>query len=247
VTLVAPNVPIAPSIPKQIARAVPKPKPAVSEAKLELPPPKPAPRQFVATVKSPTPARSAPVEFASLQPLESTAPVISAEPLAPRELPPAPIVVGKLPGAATATAPVQSSTVTRASGFGTSPSPTTTDLKPARTAASGFQNAAISSASAPRAAASKAVLTRSVEILKKPQPVYTAEARSLRLEGEVLLEVLFTAAAEVRVLRVIRGLGHGLDEAATTSASHIEFRPALSEGEPIDQTVTVHIRFQLAY
>jgi TonB family protein len=86
-----------------------------------------------------------------------------------------------------------------------------------------------------------------VEILSKPRPLYTEEARRLRIEGEVLLEVLFTASGHARVERILSGLGHGLDEAATASATQIQFRPALRAGQPIDQTAIVHITFQLAY
>jgi TonB family protein len=86
-----------------------------------------------------------------------------------------------------------------------------------------------------------------VEILFKPKPEYTEEARKLKLEGEVLLRVLFTAGGEARVMEVTRGLGHGLDESATRAAQQIRFKPALRDGQPVDSTATVHILFQLAY
>ena len=86
-----------------------------------------------------------------------------------------------------------------------------------------------------------------VEILFKPKPEYTEEARKLKLEGEVLLRVLFSAGGEVRVLEVVRGLGHGLDESAFRAAQQIRFKPALRDGQPADSTATVHILFQLAY
>jgi len=86
-----------------------------------------------------------------------------------------------------------------------------------------------------------------VEILSKPKPEYTEEARKLKLEGEVLLRVLFTAGGEPRVLEVTRGLGHGLDETAIRAAQQIKFKPALRDGQPVDSTATVHILFQLAY
>jgi TonB family protein len=86
-----------------------------------------------------------------------------------------------------------------------------------------------------------------VEILFKPKPEYTDEARKLKLEGEVLLRVLFTAGGEARVMEVVRGLGHGLDESATRAAQQIRFKPALRDGQPVDSTATVHILFQLAY
>ncbi|MFZ0860550.1 MAG: energy transducer TonB [Candidatus Sulfotelmatobacter sp.] len=86
-----------------------------------------------------------------------------------------------------------------------------------------------------------------VEITFKPNPAYTDEARSMKLEGEVLLEVSFSANGTLHVNRVVRGLGHGLDEAAVAAANKIRFKPALRSGEPIDSTAIVHVTFQLAY
>ena len=86
-----------------------------------------------------------------------------------------------------------------------------------------------------------------MEILFKPKPDYTDEARKLKIEGEVLLRVLFAAGGEVRVLDVIRGLGRGLDENAIRAAQQIRFKPAQRDGQPVDSTATVHIVFQLAY
>jgi len=87
----------------------------------------------------------------------------------------------------------------------------------------------------------------SVEITYKPNPVYTDEARSLKLEGEVLLEVDFLATGQLHVNRVIRGLGHGLDEAAIAAANKMRFKPAMRNGQAMDSTAIVHVVFQLAY
>jgi len=86
-----------------------------------------------------------------------------------------------------------------------------------------------------------------VEIQFKPKPDYTDEARKLKLQGEVLVRVLFTAGGEVRVLGVASGLGHGLDENAIRACQQIKFKPAERNGQPVDSTATVHIVFQLAY
>ena len=87
---------------------------------------------------------------------------------------------------------------------------------------------------------------RPVEIVFKPTPEYTDEARSARIEGTVSLELEFTAAGDVRVLRVVRGLGHGLDEAARLAALRIRFKPAQSDSGPVDSRATVHITFRLS-
>jgi TonB family protein len=88
---------------------------------------------------------------------------------------------------------------------------------------------------------------KAAEIISKPRPEYTDEARKLRLEGEVLVHVLFKATGEISVLELVRGLGHGLDENALRAAQQIRFKPALRAGQPVDSTATVHILFQLAF
>lgn len=86
-----------------------------------------------------------------------------------------------------------------------------------------------------------------VEIVFKPKPEYTAEARQAGVEGEVLVEALFSAGGDLRIIRVVHGLGHGLDENALAAARAIRFRPAERAGATIDSTAIVHILFQLAY
>lgn len=97
-----------------------------------------------------------------------------------------------------------------------------------------------------RPAAQAAARMVPAEIISKPVPTYTSEARAQRIEGEVLLEVVFEASGRLRVLRVVRGLGHGLDDAAVRAAEQIRFKPALKDGQPSDSTAVVHIIFQLA-
>ncbi|MGH9500923.1 MAG: energy transducer TonB [Terriglobales bacterium] len=84
-----------------------------------------------------------------------------------------------------------------------------------------------------------------VEITFKPKPDYTDEGRKEKVNGEVRLEVLFRSDGRVRVLRVVQGLGHGLDEQAVKAAEQIKFKPALQEGQPIDSLALVHIIFEL--
>ena len=98
----------------------------------------------------------------------------------------------------------------------------------------------------PSVAAVTKPIDQPVEIVFKPTPEYTDEARSARVEGTVSLQLEFTAAGDVRVLRVVRGLGHGLDEAAHRAALGIRFKPAQSAGRPVDSRATVHITFRLS-
>jgi len=85
-----------------------------------------------------------------------------------------------------------------------------------------------------------------VEILFKPSPVYTEEARRLKIQGEVVLSVVFQANGAISVAGVVRTLGHGLDQAAKQAAAQIRFKPAQRDGKPVDFSATLHIQFRLA-
>lgn len=85
-----------------------------------------------------------------------------------------------------------------------------------------------------------------IVVLSKPLPEYTAEARQLRIEGDVTLRVRFLASGRVEVLGVVTGLGHGLDEQAKLAAERIRFKPATQNGQPVDQVSIIHVTFQMA-
>jgi TonB family protein len=110
----------------------------------------------------------------------------------------------------------------------------------------GFGEVTAAGSSGPRVRAEAKPEVTPVEIQFKPRPVYTEEARKLRVEGEVLLEVMFGAAGDIRIQRIVRGLGHGLDESAQRAAQQVRFSPAKRDGRPYDSIATVHIVFQLA-
>jgi len=109
----------------------------------------------------------------------------------------------------------------------------------------GFDRAEALAAPSARAKAVAAPF-EGIEILEKPKPVYTEEARRLRIEGTVQLRVVFEAAGQIRVVGVVRGLGHGLDEAAVQAAEAIRFRPARRDGRPVDAPAVIQIHFQIA-
>jgi TonB family protein len=138
--------------------------------------------------------------------------------------------------------------VVASSGFG---SGTATENGHGRVTTVAVQSGGFSSAGAPATTARPHLAeptSRAVpaEIISKPTPVYTQEAKNLRIEGEVQLEVLLEASGSLRVLRVVRGLGHGLDDNAVKAAEQIHFKPAIRNGQPADSTVVLHIVFQLA-
>jgi TonB family protein len=85
-----------------------------------------------------------------------------------------------------------------------------------------------------------------VEIVYKPKPVYSQKAREMKLEGEVLVEVMFKASGQIQVLRLVQGLGNGLDEEGMRAAQLIRFKPAQQDGKSVDSRAIVHIIFRLS-
>jgi TonB family protein len=85
-----------------------------------------------------------------------------------------------------------------------------------------------------------------LEVLSKPAVQYTSEARQLKVQGNVILRVTFTANGQVVVRGVMHGLGYGLDEEARRVAQQIRFRPATRNGQAVDMTTNITITFQLA-
>jgi TonB family protein len=88
--------------------------------------------------------------------------------------------------------------------------------------------------------------TEPVTVTHSARPVYTAEAHSAGVQGEVVLRVRFAADGRIEILSVVQPLGHGLDESAENAVRQYRFIPAKRNGQPVDQTTTVHVRFQLA-
>jgi TonB family protein len=113
-------------------------------------------------------------------------------------------------------------------------------------ATSGFSNQTVADATPAKKAAADSGTTP-VDILEKPKPVYTEEARALKLQGDVAIDVVFLANGTVQVTKIVSGLGHGLDEAAVRAAQQIKFKPAKREGENVDFPARIRIQFQLAY
>jgi TonB family protein len=115
-------------------------------------------------------------------------------------------------------------------------------------ASAGFDSTdPVSAASAAkRQASTSASKDEPVSLLSKPTPTYTTEARRKKIEGDVELDVEFTATGQIHVLRVLQGLGYGLDEAAVAAAQQIRFSPARRDGQPVDSQGRLRIVFRVS-
>jgi TonB family protein len=132
-------------------------------------------------------------------------------------------------------------------GNGTAVEPSGNGGKKGSVVASGFGNATDTTDAPKKKAGPTGPADMAPDITEKPRPEYTAEGRSLKIEGDVRIDLVFLANGTVQVNRVVSGLGHGLDEAAVRAAKQIKFKPAKREGQPVDFPAIVRIEFRLAY
>jgi protein TonB len=79
-----------------------------------------------------------------------------------------------------------------------------------------------------------------------PQPAVTEAARAAGVEGKVRVELTVDETGRVVEVRVLQGLGYGLDEAALAAARSATFEPALRCGKPSRATFTISMRFTAA-
>jgi TonB family protein len=82
-------------------------------------------------------------------------------------------------------------------------------------------------------------------VLSEMHPQYTEAAHAAHIQGEITLQVRFLATGRVEILRIVNGLGYGLDEQAMRVVEQIQFKPATRDGAPVDHVTLIHVTFQL--
>jgi TonB family protein len=270
-----PKLPSPPKLPKlemeapkiEIPKPKPEPKPIQMEAKITLPVVKAEAKPAVVLAPQPKAALSAAMPAQDNRVKPSTAPVHLGETFGvtpnPNATRPATIAAignpyGGMQGPSVAPHGVVGSTgigngLKSGSNAGVVGKVASAGIPGATGAANVSSYGKVGSAGIPAATAVAVVpkmvvepVATSLEVLSKPPVQYTGEARQLKVQGDVVLRVTFTAAGQVQVQGVLRGLGHGLDEEARRVAQQIRFRPATRDGRPVDLTTNITITFQLA-
>jgi TonB family protein len=77
------------------------------------------------------------------------------------------------------------------------------------------------------------------------RPEYTAEARRRGVEGTVTVQAEFDANGNFKILRVLKGLGHGLDESALAALQNWRFAPAYRNGSMVSVIAQIDVAFSL--
>jgi TonB family protein len=84
------------------------------------------------------------------------------------------------------------------------------------------------------------------ELTARPEPRYTREARSVGVQGIVVLKLLLLPDGKIDRIRVVRRLPYGLTENAILAACEIKFKPAMKAGQPVAQWAQLEYGFRLA-
>ena len=83
------------------------------------------------------------------------------------------------------------------------------------------------------------------QILARPVPGYTEEARRAQVVGAVKLSVVLNANGTVSDITVARALGYGLDQKAIEAARELRFIPAQKDGHTVSVRIFLEFKFTL--
>jgi periplasmic protein TonB len=141
--------------------------------------------------------------------------------------------------------------------------PVAQEAAPALTADEGMPQftIAIGGGSAPAHGAVSAAGTAHLEVVDAPvpeqgvssparlarggTPPYPSGAREEGVEGDVVLELVLSTSGTVDSVRVVKGAGHGLDDAAVAAVRNYRFSPATKDGRPVRVRMHWTMQFRL--
>jgi len=82
-------------------------------------------------------------------------------------------------------------------------------------------------------------------VLFAPEPEFSEEARKAKTSGNVLVYLQVDTNGRPMHVRVLRGIGMGLDEKAVEAVSHYKFKPAMENGHPVTVEMQVEVNFEI--
>jgi TonB family protein len=79
-----------------------------------------------------------------------------------------------------------------------------------------------------------------------PEPQYTEQARKSNLQGTCTLGLIVEKDGYPCNIRVLKGIGMGLDENAIETVKTWKFEPAIKDGQPVRVEIAVEVSFHLS-
>ena len=78
-----------------------------------------------------------------------------------------------------------------------------------------------------------------------PDPQYTIEARTVKIQGVVIVQAIIDREGCITDIKVLKGLGGGLVESVQRTLQYWVFEPAILDQKPIDVYYNITINFRL--
>jgi len=82
-------------------------------------------------------------------------------------------------------------------------------------------------------------------VLHRVDPEFSEEARKAKYQGTVVVAIEVGEDGKPHGIRIVSGLGLGLDEKAIEAVSQWKFRPAMRNGKPVRAPATIQVNFRL--
>jgi protein TonB len=83
------------------------------------------------------------------------------------------------------------------------------------------------------------------QLIFSVEPEFSEEARKAKVAGNVLVNLWVDTNGNPSHVRVIRGVGMGLDEKAKEAVLQYKFKPAMENGKPVLVELNVEVNFQI--
>jgi protein TonB len=83
------------------------------------------------------------------------------------------------------------------------------------------------------------------QVIFQVEPEFSEEARKAKVAGNVLVNLWVDTNGNPSHVRVIRGVGMGLDEKAIEAVRQYKFRPAMENGKPVLVELNIEVNFQI--
>lgn len=86
---------------------------------------------------------------------------------------------------------------------------------------------------------------RPPSVIYQVDPEFSEEARKAKFSGNVQVYLIVDAQGNPSHVRVVRGVGMGLDEKAVEAVRQYKFKPALQNGKPVAVDLYIDVNFQI--
>jgi protein TonB len=82
-------------------------------------------------------------------------------------------------------------------------------------------------------------------LLYQVEPQFSEEARKAKAAGNVVVNLWVDDKGNPTHVRVLRGVGMGLDEKAVEAVKQYRFKPAMEGGKPVTVEMNIEVNFQI--